>query len=403
MSIVPTRSRAARPDRALRSAPLASSPRRRRRLLATALLVAVLALVGAACQQLDPNNRAAPVPAVTNGAIPLAYLASTGNGCVVYDEALPSLQAMIALAAKDGINLRPVSCYRDYAGQVATRASWCGRGACQFAAVPGTSNHGWGKAVDFADGSGTLEFGSRAYEWMKAWAGFYGWIHPASLDPGTAAPEAWHWEWIGDGGKMFNGQYFGIGNAVPAVPRGLPIGSLDVVTPVPGGVSVAGWAIDPDQVEPIPVHVYIDSSGVPLTANTPRSDVEAAYPLYAKRDHGFSANLLASPGTHQVCAYAINMSGSGYNRQLGCVTVTVPPAAPATAAALEPPAPPPTTSPPTSTAPSTTTTTVPKTTAPTTTTIVPSSSTTTSTSTSVPAPNPSTTSTTATIPRTTVP
>ena len=61
-------------------------------------------------------------------------------------------------------------------------------------------------------------------------------------------PEAWHWEWIGDGGKMFLGEYFGIGNAPLATPRGLPFGYVDTVGVSPGTVSVAGWAIDPDQV-----------------------------------------------------------------------------------------------------------------------------------------------------------
>src|SRR4051812_14262195 len=124
---------------------------RRRNVLLVGALVVVLALVGASCKQLDPKNRAAGIPRVTNGSLPMAYLGSTANGCVVYDEALNSLKAMIAQAAVDGVTLRPISCYRDYSGQVAAREEWCNRGACQMAAVPGTSNHGWGKAVDFRD------------------------------------------------------------------------------------------------------------------------------------------------------------------------------------------------------------------------------------------------------------
>ena len=73
-------------------------------------------------------------------------------------------------------------------------------------------------------------------------------------------PEAWHWEWIGDGGKMFLGEYFGIGNAPLAEPRGLPYGSVDRIEAVDGGVSVYGWAIDPDQVASIPVHIYVDDA-----------------------------------------------------------------------------------------------------------------------------------------------
>jgi hypothetical protein len=40
------------------------------------------------------------------------------------------------------------SCYRTYAQQVELRNYWCSQGACGNAAVPGTSNHGWGLAVD---------------------------------------------------------------------------------------------------------------------------------------------------------------------------------------------------------------------------------------------------------------
>lgn len=40
------------------------------------------------------------------------------------------------------------SCYRTYAQQVSLRNYWCGLGNCANAAVPGTSNHGWGLAVD---------------------------------------------------------------------------------------------------------------------------------------------------------------------------------------------------------------------------------------------------------------
>jgi hypothetical protein len=302
-------------------------PRSRRGLMALAALVALFALVGASCKQLDVNNRAAVVPGVTNGNLPMGYLASTDSGCVVYDEALDSLKAMVAEAAKAGVNLKPISCYRDYAGQVAARDEWCAKGACQMAAVPGTSNHGWGKAVDFRDQSGELTFDSAGYAWMKAWAGFYGWIHPKGMEQDGPVPEAWHWEWIGDGGKLFPGEYFGIGNTPLATPRGQPFGAVDSIDPVSGGVSVQGWAIDPDQAASIPVHVYVDDVGYPITANKSRPDVNAAFPLYASAQHGFSTMINAAPGAHQVCVYAVNVSGTGSNVLLRCATVTVPPAA----------------------------------------------------------------------------
>ncbi len=105
-----------------------------------------------------------------------------------------------------------------------------------------------------------------------------------------------------------------------------PKGHLDVVARRPGGsastVQVSGWALDPDVGGPISVHLYADGALVAgTTANVPRSDIGAAYPLYGSA-HGFSRALLLGPGTHQVCAYAIDQ-GAGSHRHLGCRTVNV--------------------------------------------------------------------------------
>lgn len=64
-----------------------------------------------------------------------------------------------------------------------------------LAAVPGTSEHGWGKAVDLC--GGVENFGSAAYRWMKANAGRFGWFHPDWAEPSGSKPEAWHWEFSG--------------------------------------------------------------------------------------------------------------------------------------------------------------------------------------------------------------
>jgi hypothetical protein len=143
------------------------------------------------------------------------------------------------------------------------------------------------------------------------------------------------------------------------------------VAPVNGGVSVKGWAIDPDQVASIPVHVYVDSDGYAVTADASRPDVEVAFPLVAGADHGFDATVPAAPGPHQVCVYAINASGTGYNVLLGCRTVTVAASTVTSVEATPPTIPPPVLAPPPAPTTSTSSTT--------TTVVVPSSSTTTST------------------------
>jgi hypothetical protein len=93
-----------------------------------------------------------------------------------------------AFRAAFGRNLGVADGYRSYAEQVAVAAS---RGA--LAAVPGTSNHGLGQAVDLS--GGVESFGSAEYNWMAANAGKYGWKHPAWAEPGGSKPEPWHWEY----------------------------------------------------------------------------------------------------------------------------------------------------------------------------------------------------------------
>jgi LAS superfamily LD-carboxypeptidase LdcB len=63
-----------------------------------------------------------------------------------------------------------------------------------MAAVPGTSIHGWGRAVDLQDPTGKMTFDSPGYRWLQANAWRFGFVHPAWAEPGGSAPEPWHWE-----------------------------------------------------------------------------------------------------------------------------------------------------------------------------------------------------------------
>ena len=92
--------------------------------------------------------------------------------------------------ATTGSPLCVTSSYRPYGAQVAVYREKPG-----LAAVPGTSNHGWGLAVDL--GCGVERFGSDAHRWMKANAGQFGWIHPDWAQQGGSRPEPWHWEYVG--------------------------------------------------------------------------------------------------------------------------------------------------------------------------------------------------------------
>jgi hypothetical protein len=105
------------------------------------------------------------------------------------------------------------------------------------------------------------------------------------------------------------------------VAAGSPIGVVDSVTASPGFITSAGWALDPDTALPIRVHVYVDSAGVAYTADGVRPDIANAFPGYGAT-HGFVTRVAATPGTHNVCVYAINLAGSGGNPIIGCKSVT---------------------------------------------------------------------------------
>jgi hypothetical protein len=80
--------------------------------------------------------------------------------------------------------------YRSYAQQVALKAL-----KPVLAATPGTSNHGWGQAVDLCDGVNS--FNSVTHQWMRANAPRFGWYLPSWAQQGGSKPEPWHWEFGG--------------------------------------------------------------------------------------------------------------------------------------------------------------------------------------------------------------
>jgi len=180
------------------------TPRYRRTARAARLpiiiAVVVLSVLASACTAslaaISPLNHPTVIAGATNGALPASVLYTQGPSCQVYKPAAGSLVGMLGAARADGVTLAPEQCYRDYAGQVFWRKYWCDRGLCDNAAVPGTSNHGWAKAVDLRGSLGEVTYTSAAYKWLVVHAGSWGWNQPAGLG------EAWHWEWVGDGGTL---------------------------------------------------------------------------------------------------------------------------------------------------------------------------------------------------------
>jgi D-alanyl-D-alanine carboxypeptidase len=171
------------------------------------LIVACLAsLLGAGF--ITPDNEPLPVPGYENGFLPGYLLTQLSDDCWAENHVAPDLKRLLADAKAAGVALSADDCYRDYAGQVYWRNYYCSIGQCQLAAVPGTSMHGWGKAVDFGTGSDDdLGFNSPGYRWLKANAARYNFNHPDWAEPGTDSSEPWHWEWLGDGGTKFGHVY----------------------------------------------------------------------------------------------------------------------------------------------------------------------------------------------------
>jgi LAS superfamily LD-carboxypeptidase LdcB len=95
-----------------------------------------------------------------------------------------------AFRAQFGVDIHVTSSYRSFSGQVSSRARF-GR----WAATPGTSNHGWGVAVDLS--GGINRFRTVQHQWMQENAPAFGWIHPDWARQGGSLPEPWHWEFWG--------------------------------------------------------------------------------------------------------------------------------------------------------------------------------------------------------------
>jgi LAS superfamily LD-carboxypeptidase LdcB len=118
----------------------------------------------------------------------------------LYEKASIALDNLIAAAEQAKIPVKINSGYRTYEDQVRVWGTNCsnaiGSGRCIArpkqgpAAVPGTSNHGFGLAVDFATpGLKKIEPGDKLYEWL------YTKGNGIKFGFDRIASESWHWEY----------------------------------------------------------------------------------------------------------------------------------------------------------------------------------------------------------------
>lgn len=145
---------------------------------------------GNAARLYDKNYR--------NGRIPSKYL-RTVNGVTLYKDASDAFELMRQAAQNDGITLTVNDSYRNIQRQssiLSEKGYYSGLapfgtppGTARYdkglATTPGTSNHGWGLAVDIAN----TRDNSPTYRWLQQNAGRFGFEK-------TIRDEPWHWEYV---------------------------------------------------------------------------------------------------------------------------------------------------------------------------------------------------------------
>jgi hypothetical protein len=132
------------------------------------------------CSGVRPEINAA------NGQLPSSVLCTLwdAKNRLRADAAVAIAKLNVAYRQRFGKNLCITDTYRTLASQYRVKALKGG-----LAAAPGTSNHGWGVAIDFC--GGIESSGSATHQWMKANAPAYGWHNPNW----AIGWEPWHWEY----------------------------------------------------------------------------------------------------------------------------------------------------------------------------------------------------------------
>lgn len=140
-----------------------------------------------------PGEAAGAWGGYPNGFIPLNALCGIGiAGHALRCDAAGSFQAMSAAFASS-FGRRPLcltDSYRTFDSQVRLYGL-----KPALAAIPGTSNHGWGLAIDLCGGA--QSFGTPEYAWLVRFAPSFGWSNPPWAQPGRGREEPWHWEFVG--------------------------------------------------------------------------------------------------------------------------------------------------------------------------------------------------------------
>jgi len=137
--------------------------------------------LAAASSQLNADGIPTSLAGYGNGLIPESSLAPlTGSSERMWAPAAQHLNELMADAKKAGVSISVTDGYRSYDDQVAVAKEKGLYTQGGLAAAPGTSEHGWGLAVDLG-----LDATSQA--WMKQHAKEYGFVD-------NVPRESWHWQ-----------------------------------------------------------------------------------------------------------------------------------------------------------------------------------------------------------------
>lgn len=125
---------------------------------------------------------------------------SKGRNIQLREDAAKSFKRLNdAYKTEFGKNLPINDTYRNYDRQVKERLQAEKTGNPGLAAIPGTSAHGWGLAIDINSGG----WDTAITKWFKNTGSKYGWSQPSSWpyynkkDIGKNSPlESWHWEYF---------------------------------------------------------------------------------------------------------------------------------------------------------------------------------------------------------------
>jgi hypothetical protein len=195
------------------------------------------------------SNLPSPTRSGENGRLPDSSLVSIGEGRHrLHPAAAQAYMKMKEAAEADGIKWTVTDSYRTYEQQVklAQEKGLYSQGG--LAARPGTSNHGWGLAVDL--GGGANRQGTKENEWLRQNAARFGFR--------TIAREPWHWEYTGGGEQSNQNTYSQSSGGRRNMET--PIGAMGM----PGGMGGFGGsigAIGMGGMQPNPISAVLGGMG----------------------------------------------------------------------------------------------------------------------------------------------